>query len=75
MQMELGENPIIQSDVALRQHYYGKSTQKSVQAYANVSEDLVPIACRHQLKAKESAIERSVKDWGASVGLEAQVLG
>ena len=75
MQIGLGENPSEHNNVALRQHCYAKSTQKSVQAHANVSADLVPIACRHQLKAKESAIERSVKDWGASVGLEAQVLG
>ena len=74
MQMELGENPIVRNNVALRQHYYAKSTQKSVQVHVNFSADLVPIACRHQLKAKESAIERSVKDRCASVGLEAQVL-
>ena len=75
MQIELGENPILRNNVALRQHYYAKSTQKMLQDYANFSAKLVPIACRHQLKAKESAIERSVKDRCASVGLEAQVLG
>ena len=75
MQMELGENPMVCRNVALRQHYRGSSTQKLTQLRSKRPADLVPIACRHQFKAKESAIERSVKDWGASVGLEAQVLG
>ncbi len=75
MQIKIRDNPTTYRNVALRQHYHAKSTQKMLQDYANFSAKLVPIACRHQLKAKESAIERSVKDRCASVGLEAQVLG
>lgn len=75
MQMKLGDNPNLQGNVALRQHSRGKSIQKWTQLWGKCPADLVSIACRYQLKTKESAIERSVKDRCASVGLQTQVLG
>ncbi len=75
MQMDLRDNPNLCGNVALRQHFCGKSIQKLTQLWSSCPADLVPIACCHQLKTKESAIERSVKDRCAPVGLQTQVFG